>query len=682
MKKVFVVSKTHLDLGFTDYAETIRQKYINEFIPSAINLAEKVNKNGEKNFIWTTGSWILKEALKYSTNENKEKLVNAIKNGNIVSHALPFTTHSELFDKDTFDFGLTIVDEIDKISGKKTVAAKMTDVPGHTKGLVPILAHHGVKLLHIGVNGFSALAKVPGCFLWKCGGEEIIVVYSGDYGGAYKSEFIDEVLYFDHTLDNHGAPSPEKVMGKLDKIRNEYPGYEVCAGTLDEYAEILWKVKDKLPVIEDEIGDTWIQGSAADPYKSASLRELMQLKAQWLDNGTMERMSEEYKNFSDALLCIGEHTCGMDVKTFFADYDHYLKDDFTKARKNDKVTIKRLFSDFPFNILNLINKVHYANKKPTYSTIEKSWSEQRLYIDKAISALSSDHKKQAEEAVKSLRPDDVKDFSSKMPYENAVTFGDFEFELNEWGAIGRFLYKGNNIIKENNEPILEYRSYTSKDYDFFLSHYARNFEINKVWGYPDFARPLLKCVDGKYPAGRFYYKMTNAYVTEKSSCTEICVNLKCDNIICTEAGAPRKLQIVYTLNESGVGFDVVWCGKDANRLTEAIFLHIYPESNDFTLIKTGSEIDYKKVVSMGGKNLHAVEKCIIKNDFADFELINRHSPLLSPGKGKILEYDNKVADIDKDGVSFVLYDNVWGTNFPLWYEDNALFNFSIKLKNK
>ena len=43
MKKVFVVSKTHLDLGFTDYAENIRQKYLHSFIPDAINLAESVN---------------------------------------------------------------------------------------------------------------------------------------------------------------------------------------------------------------------------------------------------------------------------------------------------------------------------------------------------------------------------------------------------------------------------------------------------------------------------------------------------------------------------------------------------------------------------------------------------------------------------------------------------------------
>ena len=279
MKRVIVVSKTHLDLGFTDYAENIRQKYINKFIPEAVDLANEVNTQSKKSFIWTTGSWIIKQALDYGTEKQRQGLKKALKNGNIVPHAMPFTTHTELLDEDTLDYGLSIVDELDEIRGKKTVSAKMTDVPGHTKALVPLLARHGIKLLHIGVNGVSAVPEVPECFLWKCGNAEVIVVYSGDYGGAFKSDLVDEVLYFDHTLDNHGAPSPEKVKQKLDKIQQEFPDYEVEAGTLDEFAEAIWSVKDKLPVFEGEIGDTWIHGSAADPYKSACLRELMRLKA-------------------------------------------------------------------------------------------------------------------------------------------------------------------------------------------------------------------------------------------------------------------------------------------------------------------------------------------------------------------------------------------------------------------
>ena len=678
MKKVFVVSKTHLDLGFTDYAENIRQKYLESFIPDAISLAERVNTSDKKYFVWTTGSWLLKEMLNYTDSVQKEKLINAMKNGNIAPHAMPFTTHSELLDYDTFDYGLSIVDELDKIRGRKTVAAKMTDVPGHTKGIVRLLANHGIKLLHIGVNGVSAVPEVPECFLWKDGDSEVIVIYSGDYGGAFKSDFMDEVLYFDHTLDNHGAPSPQKVVDKFHKIQAQFPDYEITAGTMDDFADAIWQHKNELPVFEGEIGDTWIHGAATDPYKAASLRELMRLKRAWLSEGSMEKGSREYNAFFDALLCIAEHTCGMDTKTYFADYENYLKSDFQRARKRDKIIIKHPFWDYPYNILNIINKIRF---KSSYSIIEKSWAEQRTYIEKAVDTLSEKHKQQARSALKRLMPASLAVVSEYQPYTEPLKFSDFEFELNEFGGIGNFNYKGNEIIKKNNRALLEYRVYTSRDYDYWFKYYARNMDENALWGYPDFGRPLLKYADGKYPEGSFYYKMKSAYVSEEDTQIKVFVNLKCNSEICENAGAPRDVQIAYTLNSNGLKFDVLWCGKDANRLTEALFLHLYPNAGDFKLVKVGSPIDYKSTASMGGRNLHAVEKCIMKKDFGNFDFINYHSPLISIGKGKILEYDNKIEDVETDGISYVLYNNVWGTNFPLWYEDNALFSFEIR-KNR
>ena len=35
IKKILVVFKTHLDIGFTDFAENVTEKYMNEFIPGA-----------------------------------------------------------------------------------------------------------------------------------------------------------------------------------------------------------------------------------------------------------------------------------------------------------------------------------------------------------------------------------------------------------------------------------------------------------------------------------------------------------------------------------------------------------------------------------------------------------------------------------------------------------------------
>ncbi|MGN1123935.1 MAG: DUF5054 domain-containing protein [Eubacterium sp.] len=681
MKKVYVVSKTHLDLGFTDFAETIRQKYINTFIPSALSLANEMNTPTDKKFIWTTGSWILKEALEHSDGEQKKNLINALEKGNIVPHALAFTTHSELFDEDTFDYGLSIVDSIDKIRGRKTVSAKMTDVPGHTKAIVPLLARHGVKLLHIGVNGVSAVPEVPECFLWKCGDSEVVVIYSGDYGGAFKSTLFDEVLYFDHTLDNHGAPSPEKVLNKLNAIQKEFPDYEVCAGTLDDFAEIVWQYKDKLPVYDGEIGDTWIHGSASDPYKSAALRELMKLKRQWLADGSLIKGDDEYNAFSDALLCIGEHTCGMDSKMYFADYENYLKDDFQLARKKDKVKMRHLFRGFPQNFLTAVSRLAGGYNKGSYSTIEKSWSEQREYINKAVSALSQEHKSEAERALDRLRPHSLKsDFENakELYFDEEIELFGYSLCINEYGGIGELKCKNDTIIRKNNEPIIEYRSYSKADYDYWFSHYARNMDINYHWGYADFGRPLLEYAEGKYPVGKFYYKADSTYICKNEECAKIVVNLKCSKILCTSLGAPRDIQIIYTLSADGLKLDVSWFGKDANRLTEAIFLHLFPCTEDFRLVKLNSEIDYKSTASMGGRNLHAVEKCILTSGKGKYIFENHHSPLISIGRGKILEYDNKIEDLAIDGISYLLYNNVWGTNFPLWYEENARFIFEIK----
>ncbi len=668
MKKVFVVSKTHLDLGFTDYAESIRRKYIDTFIPEAIELAEKVNTDGKKYFIWTTGSWIIKEALK--DEKCKAKLEKALREGNIVPHAMPFTTHTELLDGDSLDYGLSIFDALDEMRGRKTVAAKMTDVPGHTKGIVPYLAKHGIKLLHIGVSGASALVDVPPCFLWKNGDSEVVVIYSGAYGGAFQSELVEEILYFDHTLDNHGAPTPEKVLAHFDEIQKQYPDYEITAGTIDDFADVIWEKRDSLPVFEGEMGDSWIHGAATDPYKSACLRTFIALKNRWLSEGTMERNSEEYRELTDAILCLAEHTCGMDSKTWFSDYGHYLKKDFVRARKDDKVKFRHLFSDLPQSILPLVSLFDGRRKRGYYSVIEKSWAEQRNYAGKVFLALSGEHRSEAEKEIKMLMPEKPAEFIGNG--KNKAETGDWSLEINSKGGIGSLTYKGKQIIRQNEDALVTYRSFCSKDYDFWLSHYSRDLQETAVWALGDFARPNLKVFEGKYPSGRFDYEIKDIRAADN----EVKVNLVCDKRLCEELGAPRLIQVTYTLNEEGADVAVEWFGKDANRLTEAIYLNFFPDADNVTFTKLGCEVKPEEVADKGGRNLHAVQKV----SFNDCEIINVHSPLLSFGRGKILEFDNKLESIRKDGISFVIQNNVWGTNFPLWYEDNARFLFKIRMK--
>ena len=152
-QRIHIIFKTHLDVGFTDMAASIRKQYFDRFIPNALALARRSRETDSPNrFIWTTGSWLIFEYLENADAKARKEMENGILAGDIAWHGLPFTTHSELMDADLFRTGLSLSRRLDERFGRRTIAAKFTDVPGHTRGILPLLAEFGIQFLQIGVN--------------------------------------------------------------------------------------------------------------------------------------------------------------------------------------------------------------------------------------------------------------------------------------------------------------------------------------------------------------------------------------------------------------------------------------------------------------------------------------------------------------------------------------------------
>ena len=100
IKKVHLVFKTHLDVGFTNLAAKVIQIYMEQFIPGALNLAENLrNTNKENRFVWTTGSWLIHQFLEKADPTMRRRMEKAIELDDIVWHGLPFTMHSGSFSK-------------------------------------------------------------------------------------------------------------------------------------------------------------------------------------------------------------------------------------------------------------------------------------------------------------------------------------------------------------------------------------------------------------------------------------------------------------------------------------------------------------------------------------------------------------------------------------------------------
>ena len=131
-----------------------------------------------RNLYGLPGSWLLYRYLEQANGASRKRMEDAVARGHIAWHALPFTWQTELLDRSTIAACLGFSKELDKRFGRTTTGAKMTDVPGHSRGLIAPLTEGGVTFLDIGVNAASTPPDVPAVFVWKKPrGASVIVMY-------------------------------------------------------------------------------------------------------------------------------------------------------------------------------------------------------------------------------------------------------------------------------------------------------------------------------------------------------------------------------------------------------------------------------------------------------------------------------------------------------------------------
>ena len=94
--------------------------------------------------------------------------------------------------------------------------------------------------------------------------------------------------------------------------------------------------------------------------------------------------------------------------------------------------------------------------------------------------------------------------------------------------------------------------------------------------------------------------------------------------------------------------------------------------------KMAERVSPLDVVRNGNRKLHAVESGVYYADSRNSLAIETlDAALVAPGEPSLLNFNNR-QPVLSNGTHFNLYNNVWGTNFPMWYEDDARFRFSLR----
>lgn len=674
------VAKTHLDLGFTALAAEVESRYLTDFFPRAVATAEALAARGDERLVWTTGSWILHRALHDVDRDRAAAVDAAVRAGHLASHALPLTFHTELMDAPLVRSALGISAELDERFGTTTTAAKMTDVPGHTRGLVPLLAEAGVTFLHLGVNPAWPVPDVPPTFRWRSpDGAELVVAYqAGGYGGEVAVAGCEHVLAFLHAGDNLGPPTAEEVRAAHGELAARHPGAEVRASTLDAFARALAAsgAAAALPVVTAEIGDPWLFGAGSDPQKLASFREVLG----WRNRFAAHLGARTVAEVDRRLLLVAEHTWGLDQK--------------------EVLPVER-----PWDAAALGELRHSAAGR----RFERSWAEQRQHLEDGVALLRG-----------ALRADPPPGSTGAAGF--ARTLSDRALEVPAWpteadgrpvggfeplaadglvpaalasaswdvavdpatGALRRARHRasGRDLADDDHLlGVLTHQTFDEADYERFYAQLRPSAE-DEWWARRDNTKPGIDAA-GARSRRRPADEVRAWGWLDPGDALDLFVRLRFSGDDAERVGAPAEAWLRWRFQPDVVEASLWWRDKVATRLPEATWLSFTPivaEPERWLLDKLGQDVSPLDVVRGGGRSLHAVGERGLRYDGPDGALALRtpDAPLVAPGRPNLLDADPPLPDL-AGGFHVLLHDNCWGTNFPMWNEGPAAFSFELDL---
>eukprot|EP01047_Picozoa_sp_COSAG01_P013248 COSAG01_NODE_616_length_14815_cov_8.518076_19_plen_479_part_00 len=141
-------------------------------------------------------------------------------------------------------------------------------------------------------------------------------------------------------------------------LRLLFPNATLVASSLEAFTAEAWVVRGKMPRVTDELGDTWIRGTGADPTKGRRYRVVARALARAVESGVLPRTDARLAEAYGQLIKLPEHTYGS----------------------NDGRV-----AGLPWDNAYLDAHMHDA----AFQATSAGYMDQRAYIDRAVAALGS-----------------------------------------------------------------------------------------------------------------------------------------------------------------------------------------------------------------------------------------------------------------------------------------------------
>jgi hypothetical protein len=225
-----------------------------------------------------------------------------------------------------------------------------------------------------------------------------------------------------------------------------------------------------------------------------------------------------------------------------------------------------------------------------------------------------------------------------------------------------------------------YQSFSHEDFEKYHLDYNRDMNANTSWVGPDFGKPGMQYARPRAVRAFYGAHISGISFSREDGYDEAAVSLRAASD--DPRGAPGSLIIRYRAYRERRVLELTldWFDKEATRLPEALWFSIGLNAatpGRWRFSKLSSLINPLDVVKGGNRSYHGIEYAEYRGCDGTYRIIPLDSPLAFLGSCKMLRFDDRFED-PSGGVHFNLYNNIWGTNFPMWYEEDGRSRFVIE----
>ncbi|MCU7552544.1 hypothetical protein OCK74_25725 [Chitinophagaceae bacterium LB-8] len=720
---IWVVFKTHFDLGFTDLPENVFKRYREEMMDNALKVIENSETlPKEKRFAWTVSGWPLQAQIlgPLQTPERKARIEKAIKAGTLVVHGLPFTMHTESLDYEDLVRGLGFSSAVARKYGLPLpISAKMTDVPSHSWIMPTLLKHAGIQFLQLGCNPASQYPRFPELFWWEgADGSRILCNYTADYGSSIRPTTnwpCKNYLAMQMTGDNHGPPSSQEIDKLLAYAEKELPGVKIHFGTLDDFAKAVLAEKPQLPTVKGDCPDTWIHGLQSNPQETKIARNIRPLESTLDGLNTQMKfwgipvasVSTKLAKAYEQSLLYAEHTWGMNAEygprySYGDAWNKWMAEAAAEplpenanyaALKNsnahntttgskrkwlrsyddkrqyilttNEIVSKDLNSDLDLLAASVNKKgkrVVVYNPLPWKRSgmIANPWETGKYFYVKDVAASGYSTFSYDELKEGAITNDEQTVFST--PYFKVV------FDVTK-GGIASLIEKstGRELVDQSSNYVIGqflHERFSSNEVDKWFNAYSR---IKGGWGLNDLGKPGMPKADKipylAFTPNAWKLNVTHSDVADIATLTAV-----------TTEGYAKGYTLTFTFPRNAAYVDVDWSvdSKTPDKQPEGGWL-CFPfkvEKPTFTVGRLGGAINPATDI-VPGTNRYLMAATtgvsITQADQSGAAIASIDAPLVSLGEPGLWKYSMDYVPTTPS-VFVNLYNNMWNTNFPLWQD--------------